>query len=56
MKLNIREIILSHLQYITGVGKEYIAPFPVNCHELMLAPFEIFKSYRVVAFNPACFV
>ena len=48
------EILLSHLKYITRVGKEDVAALAVDGHELVFAFFESLESLLIVAFYPAC--
>ena len=50
------EIHLSHLEYITAVGQEYIASFAVFGHILVLTFFERFQLCRIITFYPAGFI
>ncbi len=50
------EVGLGHLEDIVAVCEEDVAAVFVFCHELVFALFEGLECYRVVAFNPTCFV
>ena len=56
MEFDILKIYLCHLQYIVGVGKEYITPLAVFGHVLIFAFLERFQFLGILAFNPAGFV
>ena len=40
VEFNVFEVLLCHAQYISGVGKEHIAPLTVFCHILIFAFLE----------------
>ena len=42
MEANVFKVVLCHLQYITGVSEEYVAPFAIFSHVLIFALLEVF--------------
>lgn len=56
METDGREVALSHLEDIVGVGQKYVASLAIGGHKLVFALFEGFERGVVVALNPACFV
>ena len=56
MELDIREILLCHGQYITGIGQINITAFFVKRHILRFTLLEIIQSDLIVTFNPASFI
>lgn len=53
MELDLREVGLSHLKNIVGIGKKYVATVAVNSHKLMLAFLECGKCLGIIALDPA---
>ena len=43
VEFNFFKVLLCHTEHIARVGKEYISPFNVFCHILVLALFETFE-------------
>ncbi len=43
VELNFFKVLLCHTEHIARVGKEYISPFNIFCHILVLALFETFE-------------
>ena len=56
MELDVFEILLRHAQYIARIGQEYVAPFAVFGHILVLALLEILQFFGVVRLYPTGFV
>ena len=52
VELDVFELLLCHLQYISTLGKEYVAVVDVFCHILKLTTAELFELLRVVALYP----
>ena len=53
VEANILEVVLRHLENITRIGEEDVAPLTVFSHVLVLALFEVFELGGIVAFDPA---
>ena len=56
MELNIREILLSHHQYIAGISQIDITAIFVYRHILRLPLLEIVQHGSIVALYPASFI
>lgn len=56
METDFREIALRHLQHITRIGQKYIATISIFGHKLVFTFLEIFKSFDIVALDPAGFI
>ena len=56
MEFYVFKIHLSHLKYITGVGKEHIASLSILCHILIFTFLESFQLSRIIAFYPTSLV
>ena len=52
MEFYVFKIHLSHLKYITGVGKEHIASLSILCHILIFTFLESFQLCRIITFHP----
>lgn len=52
VEADLGEIVLCHGEHKLGVGKEYIASFTVESHELMFAFLEGLECGRIIAFYP----
>ena len=56
MEFYVFKIHLSHLKYITGVGKEHIASLSILCHILIFTFLESFQLCRIITFHPASLI
>ena len=56
MELDLREVVLRHLEHVVAVGKEYVPARCVLCHELVLAFLESLKRLLIITLNPTCLV
>lgn len=56
VELDLREVVLRHLEHVVAVGKEYVPARCVLCHELVLAFLESLKRLLIITLNPTCLV
>ena len=56
MKLDLFELILSHVEDKLRIGHKYVAATFIGSHFLVLAVLEFDQRFWVVALNPAGFV
>ena len=56
MEFYVFKIHLSHLKYITGVGKEHIASLSILCHILIFTFLESFQLCRIITFHPTSLI